>query len=298
LIVSVIQIDVKIAALVAASLKIPFVLMGQSLTTFYGPRIARQIKAWVFGGLVRRYASLVIAASSAVAEQFKSEHRVPAGRVEIIPNCIDLSKFTDREERSEEDHHALSIITVGRLDTQKGQDLLLQAVEMLPQEIRQRCTLSLVGDETISSPNSADFAETLRLLAGHPNLDGRIRFLGWRDDVPALLSRCDIYVHPARWEGLPLAVLEAMAAAAPVIFTDCFGQLDGFIQYKHGYRVPVGDVEALSHALETMIALPPDARLQMGRHARDLVRMHYDNVVLGNRFVERCERVVASESAQ
>jgi glycosyltransferase involved in cell wall biosynthesis len=294
LIVSVIQIDVKIAAVVARSLNVPFVVMGQSLTTFFGLWPVRRAKAWVFGRLVRRRADLVIASSSAVAEQFKREHRIAAVRLVTISNCIDTRGFPARDNLPGVKDQPVGLLTVGRLDVQKGQDLLLEAMEQLPPGILERCSVSLAGGETISSPSSVAFAGKLRQQAERPKLAGRIKFLGWRDDIPSLLSKCDIYVHPARWEGLPLAVLEAMAASAPVIFTDCFGELEGFVQGQHGYRVPVGNVDALARALETVIALPAEARKQMGLRARELVLAHYDIAVLGKRFVERCELLLAN----
>jgi starch synthase (maltosyl-transferring) len=80
-------------------------------------------------------------------------------------------------------------------------------------------------------------------------LRGRVHWLGVRDDIPALLKTADVLVQPSLWEGMPNAVLEAMAASRPVIGTAVEGTEDLVIPGQSGWLVPPGEVPSLVHAL-------------------------------------------------
>src|SRR5262249_31285663 len=136
-------------------------------------------------------------------------------RLTVIPNGIDPIPF-DRAEPAP--RAALGVpdegplaLSVGRLDFQKGVPNLLDAAERV---IAPRPTwhLVLAGD-------GPDRAWLLRQLSERPALHDRVRWLGPRDDIPGLLKSADVLVHAALWEGMPNAVLEAMAAQRAVVGT-------------------------------------------------------------------------------
>jgi glycosyltransferase involved in cell wall biosynthesis len=298
LVVSVVQNDFKIAAMVARSLGTPLVVMGQSLTTFYGWSVMRRLKARMFGILARRYARLVVCPSHGVANQFRQVHRVDPRNLIVIPNGIEVEDFAQTHNTcpsSLGDERPLEILNVGRLDLQKGQDILLDAVSLLPVALRNRLKVLFVGRSTMGSKASTSFLEGLRRNVNRSGLGLSVSFLGWRDDVPKILGRCDIYVHSARWEGLPLSVLEAMAAGLPTIYTDCSGAFEGFVNGVHGFMVKAGDPSSLCGALMQMLALTPQERFAMGQNARELARSNYDISALGQRFVESCVGVIARD---
>jgi len=298
LVVSVVQNDFKIAAMVARSLAVPLVVSGQSLTTFYGFGVLRRLKAKMFGILARRYARLVVCSSEAVANHFRTVHGVDQRNLTVIPNGIDSERLAHAHTElpsGEDGDRPLEILNVGRLDVQKGQDILLDAVASLPSGLRARLKVSFVGRETMGSRASASFLQELRSKVEMAGLSNSVTFLGWRDDVPEILGRSDIYVHSARWEGLSLAVLEAMAAGLPTIYTDCSGELEGFVNGRHGFMAKAGDPSSLCNALAQMLALTPRERFAMGQHGRELARSHYDASALCQRFVERCQDVIARD---
>jgi glycosyltransferase involved in cell wall biosynthesis len=107
-----------------------------------------------------------------------------------------------------------------------------------------------------------------------------------------LLAGADAYVHAARWEGWPLAVLEAMAAARPTITTDCCGRPEGFRDGVHGQVVPSGDVGALRDAMLRMASMDADAREAAGRAVRALAEEHYDIRDVSKRFVGMVEELL------
>ena len=104
--------------------------------------------------------------------------------------------------------------------------------------------------------------------------DGRVRFLGSRDDVPSLLKSADVFAFPSRTEGLPNALLEAMAAALPIVTTDAPGCRDLIKNADTGLVVPVNNPPALSAALRHLLT---DATLadRLGQAAADEVARHW-----------------------
>jgi glycosyltransferase involved in cell wall biosynthesis len=113
-----------------------------------------------------------------------------------------------------------------------------------------------------------------------------VTFLGWRDDVARLLAAADGYVHTARWEGpaLPLAVMEAMAAGCPTVFTDCSGRPPVFEEPRDGLLARTGDPASVRQRIAELAALPPADRAAMGAAGAALIRAHYRVEDLGRTF--------------
>ena len=130
---------------------------------------------------------------------------------------------------------------VGRLDLQKGLPDLLDAAERVIAQ-RPDWHLALAGD----GPSATWL---LAQLAERPRLRENVHWLGRRDDIPGLLKSADVLVHASLWEGMPNAVLEAMAARLPVIGTAVEGTEDLVVPGQTGWLVPPHDEAALSHAL-------------------------------------------------
>ena len=125
------------------------------------------------------------------------------------------------------------LIEVGRLCEVKGQRDLIAA---LPKLARTDVTLLLVGEDLESGGN---YRTALELQARELDLEGRVRFLGRRGDVPALLAAADALVLPSSIEGLPLVVLESMAAGRPVVATSVGGTPEAVTRTPGGSRLAV-----------------------------------------------------------
>src|SRR5262249_52403895 len=136
---------------------------------------------------------------------------------------------------------------------QKGLPDLLEAAERVIVG-RPGWHLALAGD-------GPDRAWLLHQLAGRPPLRDRVHWLGPRDDVPSLLKSADILVLASLWEGMPNAVLEAMAARRPVVATAVEGTEDLVIRGQTGWLVPARDPTALSQALVEAATNPQRCRL-------------------------------------
>ena len=123
------------------------------------------------------------------------------------------------------------IIAVSRLVWHKGYPELAAAMRSVPE-----AELWVVG-ERLDSDRGADMAAVLR-AAG---LGDRLRMLGYRDDIPALLAAADIFTLPSRFEGLPMSVIEAMLTGLPVVATNVRGPAEQVVDGVTGLSVPAGD---------------------------------------------------------
>jgi glycosyltransferase involved in cell wall biosynthesis len=161
------------------------------------------------------------------------------------------------------------LLEVGRLCDVKGQRDLIAAVPRLG---RDDVTLLLVGEDI---ETGGAYRRMLEREAFDLGVGDRVRFLGRRDDVPALLAAADALVLPSSIEGLPLVVLEAMAAQRPVVATAVGGTPEAVVDGETGLLVPPGDVDALARAVDSLLADPERAR-RLGEAGARRVRERFD----------------------
>jgi L-malate glycosyltransferase len=207
-----------------------------------------------------RCAHAIVANSRAAGRQLESEG-VPADRVRIIPNGVDADRFS---QRSIGGLAVATILTVANLRSEKAHEVLLSAAAQLRRYSHVRYLIA--GD----GPRAAE----LRALADTLGVAAQVRFLGHREDVPALLADADAFVLPSRSEAFPNGAIEAMAAGVPVIASRVGGLLDLIDHGRTGLLVPPDDAGALAAALESLILSPARAAM-LGAAARDEVTRRY-----------------------
>lgn len=138
-----------------------------------------------------------------------------------------------------------SLLAVGRLEPQKGFDLLLKAFAKLPQSTAD-WTLSILGEGSLR--------KQLVELRDELGLAEKVFFLGRKPNVYEYFSQADLFVLSSRYEGFPNVLCEAMASGLPVVATDCpCGPSEIITNQVDGILVPTEDVEALSDSLETLM---------------------------------------------
>ena len=225
--------------LVCGVLRIPLVVTAHTVNPWHW---RRRLGLFLERSGVRRTRRYT-AVSESIAAMLRRDIGVPPEQVEVIANWAPMMAV---EPGPIPTMGRPTVIHVARLHVQKGQDILLQAFAQVRREFRD-AVLWMVG----AGPEEA----RLRGMAG----EGVI-FLGWRDDVPALLKRADLFVLSSHWEGMPLTMLEAMTESVPVVATAVDGIPEIIQDGVCGLLVPPGEAGALADAMLSCLRDPDRAR--------------------------------------
>jgi glycosyltransferase involved in cell wall biosynthesis len=186
---------------------------------------------------------------------------IPAQKIAVIHNGIDVGRvhtnLTRREARERLGIRGEAIVLgcVARLEEQKGHRFLLEALAQLD----ARYSLVLAGDGRLR----ADLEQRAAALG----VAGRTLFLGSRSDIPEILRALDICVMPSLWEGLSIAMLEAMAAELPLVISDVSGVSQVIGDNQYGIKVRVGDPNELARTIGAL-GEAPERRAALGAAAR------------------------------
>lgn len=291
------QRDRAVALEAASCLRVPGLIMMQSLHKFWGRWPIAALKKLYYTSVLKRSLRLAVCCSEAVQGELIRDFGIDPARTSVLPNGIEVDRYGPLElDRALSLRASLGIcseelmlLNVGRIDLQKGQDVLVEALALLSVEVPWK--LVLVGGLTSGAgqARSQEFRNQLESQIARLGLGRQVIFAGWRDDIAELLGAADVYVHSARYEGWPLAVLEAMATELPVVATDCVGRPEGFVDGRHGFIVRTEDAHALAGALQQTMVLSAAQRRAWGREGRELVTSRYDVSVLGRKFVQLVE---------
>lgn len=153
--------------------------------------------------------------------------RLPKRKLRLIPNGVNLESFGATSEArdtyrknvlSTENRKEICVAMVGRLWEQKNPLCLVEAAKRVFEKTHLPVKFFFAGD--------GELKEEVEKKIKEYKLDGKVAVLGWRSDVPALLASVDIFVLPSLWEGMPLAILEAMASSLAVVVSDIPGNHD------------------------------------------------------------------------
>jgi glycosyltransferase involved in cell wall biosynthesis len=290
-ILSTVQIDLKITGPASRRANKPILVFDQTIHYFFGLPFIRYLKKVFFGKEMQK-AHAIIAVGEAVRMQAIKEFCCAPKNVYVVPNGIPVSSKEHFSRNLLSGRRSLLRgLNVGRIDAQKGQHLIIEALNALKGD-NKNISFDFVGDVTPNCESSEIYKARCLSDIRTYNQVKYIRFLGWKSNIKMLLTKYDFYVHSALWEGFPIAVLEAMAASLPVIMTDCVGRLPGFCDGSHGWIVKKGDSIALADAIESMLNLDAKKRMRMGSNCRNLILERYDIKTTGSLFVSTCERVI------
>ena len=210
--------------------------------------------------VVRRFHAV----STPVAEAMSAEMHVNPDHVEVIPRGRDRARLgepgTERRRRVRRrlglDSEPV-VLSVARQDHAKGLDVLLRAWRSVVIEMPDAVLLLAGRDGTRS--------EALRTMVDESRLHANVRFLGVRDDVPDLLCAADAFALPSRREGLPGALLEAMALEVPIVATDIPTILDAVPGSEYAELVTMDDQVTLATALLNTLSDRPGAAARAER---------------------------------
>jgi glycosyltransferase involved in cell wall biosynthesis len=233
---------------------------GQHVITMHGSRYyAARLRRRVAMRTAVALSGRTVAVSNLLARQISRDLLVPAAGIEMIPNGV-RERPADRSSVRAElglDAHDQLLVSVGNLYPVKGHQHLIDAFAIL-RERHPELVLAICG--------RGDLHEALLSRAREHGVGDRVRLLGLRSDIGSILAAADIFVLPSLSEGLPLALLEAMFAARPIVASDV-GEVAAAL--CHGYAgvlVAPGDARALATAIHTLVSDPGRAG-ELGRRA-------------------------------
>ena len=229
-------------------------------------------------GMAYRRADAVLANAAAMARDLPGLLGLDPARVHAINNPVDIAAIARAASEAVPDMPRRPfLLSVGRLEHQKGHDLLIEAFALSGAAATHELVILGTGSRLAA----------LRGLARHHGLGSRVHFVGFTANPHAWMAAADLFVLPSRWEGFPNAAAEAMAAGAPLLLADCdYGAADLVMSGINGTLVPPGDSRALAAALARLLAAPQErarhaeaGRLHVCRFARDRILARYAQLI-------------------
>ncbi|HOS42564.1 MAG TPA: glycosyltransferase [Armatimonadota bacterium] len=263
------------------SFNLPANILGRLLGKLAGiPAVITSIRTESIGRgrrlalrLTDGWSTVTATNSRIVAEKLVRAGVVSAARAAVIPNGLDIERFQVAPEVRAARRAELGLapetflwVAVGRLQPAKDYHTLLEAVGRLAPDAPP-LLVAVAGQGALHAELAGRAAEL--------GVAERVRFLGLRRDIPALLNAADALVLSSAWEGMPNAVMEALAAARPVVTTEVGGVRELVLEGGSGFIVPPRDADALAAAMQRLMHLPAETRMAMGQAGYQHIYDHY-----------------------
>lgn len=270
-------------AVIARLSRTPVFIAHEQTWSFEG----KPIRRFLDRELIARRADTFVAVSTEDRRRMIELEQIDPDKVIFMPNAVPSAPpRAGHDVRAELgiEPTAPVIGAVAVLRPQKALEVLLQACVPLRERFADLRVL-FAGDGTER--------ERLERLAASLGLDGTVRFLGLRNDIPDVLAALDVSVSSSHYEGTPLALMESMDAGVPVVATRVGGTPDLIEDGVQGVLVPPRDPAALAAAIAGLLD-DPERRREMGERARERRSSEFDIEVSAARFGELYERLVAA----
>ena len=199
-------------------------------------------------------------------------------KIVVVTSGIDLEKYNKTEVNAKEKRTEFNVGVddflvgmIGRLEKVKGPEYFIEAAKYIAERIPQTKFL-IVGDGSLK--------EALITRSKQLNIDNKVIFAGWQEDVPEILSILDVLVLPSLNEAIGRVILEAGASGKPVVATEVGGIPDIIKNNETGILVPPGDSKKIAEAVISLLE-DKQKRFEMGRAAKDWVNNQFsvDNMV-------------------
>ena len=242
-----------------------------------------------FDSLLIRYFTRIIAVSEGVREEML-RYGVPGEKIRVIDNGIDLTRFSDtispatiREEFGIK--KGVTVIgTVGNLGAEKGHVYLLQAAKEIVNSA-ESVKFIFVGDGPLRA--------YLENEASELGIGDSVIFTGFRTDIPNLLSTMDIFVLPSVTEGLPMVLLEAMAAKKVIVATRV-GAISKVVNNGGGILVEPRDVAGLQNAILSLLE-SEENRQKYASAGYDTVRTHFSSERMSLEYIDLYDELLGDK---
>jgi glycosyltransferase involved in cell wall biosynthesis len=254
---------------------VPLVITEHTEASWQGPS-ARWISRFIYSRAER-----IIAVSTPIRRRLIERDGVPTSIITVVPNAVPPAPEDDHQSLRPAELPGRPVVgVIARLQPEKGVATFLEAASRVA-PLLPETSFVIAGDGPLR--------RELEGLAEDLGLDGRVCFLGFRPDSPALMRSLEVLVVPSLTEGSPLVTLEALAAGVPVIASAVGGIPDQIRHDREGVLVSPGDAAALGEALLDLLRDSNRAR-NLGEAGRRRAAVEFDH---GN-MVARIEEVYRS----
>ncbi len=229
---------------------------------------------------VNKKSDKIVAVSNYMKNKAK-EYNLDVNSMVVIPNSILIDNFSiDRMELSK-----VTIAAVRRLVPEKRIQDLVDSVAMLPENLKSKINIWIVGD----GPEKANLEKLVKERA----LGSIVSFLGMRphEEIPKLLSKIDIYVNPSVQEGMATANLEAMCSGCVVIATKGYGNDEVITDGETGFLYEPKNIKQLSHLLSVLI----DNKLlrrEIGKNASLHIKTNFSNKEIAKKYIYEYDELI------
>jgi glycosyltransferase involved in cell wall biosynthesis len=240
-----------------------------------GLRVAERRYHWphVVDQATHRFATRHVAVSQGVARLAHAAGRIPRTRLVVIPNAVDTARFAHQHPWPNQPPYL--VVVLGRLDPQKGHADLLAALALLDDAQRQALRVVFVGE----GPTRPALEQAIR----DNRLTERVRLVGFSPTPETWLAQASLLVLPSRFEGMPNAVLEAMAAGLPVLATAVEGIAELVVPGQTGWVVPLANPPCLAEGLRQFLANSLAAQ-RMGAAGQQRVADQFTGPAMARRY--------------
>lgn len=235
-------------------------------------QVKRALRHFLERLLSRRFRRIV-AVSDSIKDYISESIAIPTSRLMTIHNGIPAHQ-DDHKGRMTHDDHKVRFITVGRLAAIKNHAMMLEAFAELLKSNPQ-ANLTIVGD----GPERA----AIELRLENLGIANNVKLAGFQSDVTSFLDQADVFLLTSNYEGISIALLEAMRSGLPAICTSVGGIPETVIDSESGILVPAGDVTALARAMSEL-ANSPSKRKQFGESARKRFNIEFSQDTMVSRY--------------
>jgi glycosyltransferase involved in cell wall biosynthesis len=248
------------------------------------------LSLWI-DGYLKSADDLLIAECESSRKYLLEKLGYEESKTATIHNGVDIAGWPiskkDREKRRKElrlEEKDILIGTVGRLDEQKGQHYLLEAIAKLKASHPIKC--AVIGE----GPLLPHLTQRVRQLG----LEEDVFLLGHKDNIPSWLSAFDIFVLPSLWEGIPNALLEAMALGLPIVATNVDGVPEAVNHDISGVLCAPKDPQAMVVPLQDLI-VDEEYRQRLGESAKLVVNEHFKLVDMLEKYESAYDKIAGNE---
>jgi glycosyltransferase involved in cell wall biosynthesis len=255
-----------LARLAAKSVGIPMVLYTAHGFHFYkGAPLMNWIIYYPVEKWLSRYTDILITINK---EDYNRAQRFKAKKIVYVPGIgVDTGKFDDetinrakKRKELEISNDTIVLLSVGEMIKRKNHDTALKAIS----ELKNKNYIYLICGQ-------GELETYLKDLANKLGVSEKVRFLGFRDDIPEICAMSDIFIFPSYQEGLPVAAMEAMAAGLPVICSNIRGNVDLIQDGEGGYLLEPGDYIEIALSIDKVIK-DDKLRINMGFRNKEEVK--------------------------